>query len=114
MILIASWAREQDQSVEDPQHVRWHDGGPATLNDYHQHKLDTHKIINDGNGTVELHMFTNIVADVSYDASIKAWTVTGRGVIPATLDITDPQAKDAEIQAELYTFPIVYRAVIKR
>jgi hypothetical protein len=76
--------------------------------------LDTHKFIHDGQGPVELHMFPSIVAEVSFDAAAKAWRVSGQGVIPAKLDITDPQAKDDEIQSELYTFPIVYRAVIKR
>lgn len=114
MILIASWARDQDLSVDPPRKVRWADGSPATLDDYHKHTLDTHKWILDGQGPVELHMFPSIVAEVSYDASAKVWTVTGQGVIPTTLGITDPEAKDDEIVAELYTFPIVYRALIKR
>jgi hypothetical protein len=114
LILIASWARDQDFSVEDPRSVRWEDGSPATLNDYHEHLLDTQKVINEGDGDIELHMFPSIVAEVSFDTSVKAWVVTGRGVIPATLDVTDPQAKDDQIIADLSTFPIVYRAVIKR
>jgi hypothetical protein len=59
-------------------------------------------------------MFPSIVADVSYDASLKTWRVAGRGVIPATLDLTDPQAKDDEIISELYMSPMVYRAGIRR
>lgn len=114
MILIASWTKDQDLSVEEPTSVRWEDGSPATLDDYRQHMMDTHKFICESVGRVELHMFPSIVAEVSFDVFAKAWRVSGRGVIPATLDITDPQAKDDEIIAELYTLPIVYRATIKR
>lgn len=114
MILIACWTQDQDPSVEHPKSVRWADGRKATLDDYQRHMLDTHKLIYDGTGLMELHMFPNIVAEVSYDLQAKAWMVSGRGVIPQMLDITDPQAEDDQIIAELYSFPVVYRAIIKR
>jgi hypothetical protein len=114
MTLIARWSRNQDMSIEDPQTVLWLDGTLATIDVYRQHILDTHTGLLAHPDRFEQHIFPNIVAVVSYDKEQGRWVVSGRGVIPATLDLTDPEAADDDIQAELYTYPIVYKAKITR
>jgi hypothetical protein len=114
MALIASWNQDQDFSIEEPVAVRWHDGTVATMDDYHEHRLDTHTFVTPSAQTIEQHMFPSIVAEAGYDQNLGAWRLSGRGVIPNTLDLTDPYAKDDEIIAELFASPIVYRTNIVR
>jgi hypothetical protein len=112
--LIAKWAPNQNPSVEPPNSVRWEDGTPATHDDYLQHMVDTHIIVGDCEDGTEVRMFPGIVADVRYDCSAKTWAVGGAGVTPSGLDLTDPDARDDQIMAALYTLPIVYRSNICR
>jgi hypothetical protein len=114
MVLIALWNHDQNFSIEEPVAVRWYDGTVATIAEYHEHKLDTHTFVTPSAQTVELHMFPSIVAEVAYEKNLGAWRLSGRGVIPSTLSLTDPYAKDDEIIAELFASPIVYRANIVR
>jgi hypothetical protein len=111
--LIAKWRPEQDCSIELPYTVYWSDGSPATSEDYLGHILDTHTVSN-GVGGVDLRMFPNIVANVHYELLTRQWVISGDGVQPAALDITDRSAPDDSILAELATWPIVYRARICR
>jgi hypothetical protein len=114
MTLVASWSIEQDMSTEDPESVQWLDGRPSTAAVYRQHMLDTHTVLFDQSGRLEMHIFPSIVAAVRFDKDKGRWCASGRGVIPKTLDIADPNATDENIQAELYTYPIVYKATIIR
>jgi hypothetical protein len=114
MKLIATWLRDQDISEEDPHSIRWEDGSVATLADYVRHSTDTHMWLGDCNDAQEMHMLPEVVAEVTYDRLAGHWCIGGPGVCPNTLDLSDPNAKDEEIIAELYTFPIVYRARICR
>jgi hypothetical protein len=93
--------------------VRWSDGSPATVDDYLIHVLDTHICMSRSDG-IELHMFPDVIADVRYDDFARTWVIGGIGVTPAALGLTDPNAPDVQIVAELYTYPIVYRARIHR
>jgi hypothetical protein len=111
--LIARWRPEQDCSLDLPHTVYWSDGSPATTEDYLTHLLDTHTLSSDTDG-IKLHMFPDVVADVHYDRTSRAWVVSGVGVKPAVLNISDRSATDDSILAELYTWPIVYRARIHR
>jgi hypothetical protein len=111
--LIAKWMIDQDASIDPPRVVRWADGSPATHIDYLTHMVDTHTCISGING-IELHMFPDVMADVRYDDFARTWVISGVGVTPAALDLTDPNAPDEQIIAELYTYPIVYRARIHR
>lgn len=111
--LIAKWKPEQDCSVELPYTVYWSDGSPATLEDYLDHILDTHTFINKADG-VELRISPNIVADVHYELLARQWVISGDGVQTAVLDISDRDALDDSILAELATWPIVYRVRIHR
>ncbi|WP_433968294.1 hypothetical protein [Tunturiibacter gelidiferens] len=114
MELIAKWNPSQDMSVELPSSVRWADGTCATHNDYLQHMLDTHTFVGDCENGREIRMFPNIVADVRYDHSAQTWAVSGVGVTPSALALTDPDASDDQITAALYALPVVYRSNIRR
>jgi hypothetical protein len=113
MALIAKWPTYEDAIHNLPSVIQWEDGSHATLADYRGHLDDTHTWISHPHG-VELHMFPDIVADVRYDALTGVWGVIGAGVQPASLSLTDLNAADDAIVAELYTFPLVYRARIHR
>lgn len=60
--------------------------------------------------------FSRLLYDalVRYDQIARTWAVSGEGVEPFGLDLTDPRAKDDQIIAELSTYPIVYRTRIHR
>src|SRR6266478_1538277 len=107
-VLIAKWTPGQDFSADRPYTVVWGDGRPATYEDYLAHMVGTHSWLEGSNG-MELYMFSDIVAEVRYDHHVQRWHVSGIGVTPATLDLTDPNAPDDQIVAELYTHPIVYQ-----
>jgi hypothetical protein len=113
MKLIAVWSRDQDISVEDPHTVVWQNGSSATTAYYREHKLDTHEFILTPLGA-EMHISPGIIAIVSYDDVDEEWLLSGRGVLPIGLGLTDPDATDHDITAALYTLTIVYRAHIRR
>jgi len=114
MTLIASWSFDQDMSTENPKTVRWIDGRASTTTVYRQHMLDTHTVLIGQFDQIEMHIFPNIVAAVKFDREKGHWVASGRGVIPTALDLTDSEATNDQIVAELYTYPIVYRAEIIR
>ena len=100
--------------MEEPHFVKWSDGRAATVDDYRRHQLDTHTFRVDGSNLLERHIFPDIVAEVTFDRDAKDWVVRGPGIATVGLELNNPNAKDDEIMAELYTFPIVYRAKILR
>jgi hypothetical protein len=114
MELIASWTMNQDASMEEPCSVKWGDGTVATLDDFRAHQLDTHTFRFDGSNHLERHMFPGIVADVTFDANVHDWVMSGQDVNPAALGLNDPAATDEAILAEIFTFPTVYRHRITR
>lgn len=114
MKLIATWLPDQDTCDDDPHSVRWEDGSVATVADYIEHSVGTNMWFDNSDGSQELHMLPEVVADVTYDRLAGHWSLSGPGVCPNTLNLSDPHAKDDEIIAELFTFPIVYRARIRR
>jgi hypothetical protein len=111
--LIAKWKPEQDCSVELPYTTYWSDGSPATSEDYLEHMLDTHTFSNNAGG-LELRISPAIIADVYFDLVARQWVVSGDDVHPAALNITDRNAPDHFILAELATWLIVYRVRIRR
>ena len=114
MRLIAKWKPELEPAYDEPSSVVWEDGTPATLNDYRTHELDTHSLHATDNGGMECHMFPEIVAEVTFHRDVQDWVVTGPGVATVGLELHDPNAKDEQIIAELYTFPLIFRANIVR
>lgn len=111
--LIARWNLEQDPTIDPPQQVFWGDGRPATLQDYRDHHLDTHELV-DTPGGLELRMYPGIVGDVRFDSYARTWFVVVPGLDPISLDLSDHEASNSEIKAALYQLPIVYRSVIHR
>jgi hypothetical protein len=114
MRLIATWTKDQDVGTELPSSLKWEDGTVATLDDYEKHQLDTHSLHAHDDGGMECHMFGDIVAEVTFDRYAQDWVVTGPDIASVGLELHDPNAKDEQIIAELYTFPLVYRADIIR
>lgn len=114
MRLIATWTSDQNPATEMPRSLKWDNGTPATMDDYRAHSLDTHSLHASGDGGMECHMFPDLVAEVVYDWFANDWVVKGRGVVTAALELHNPNATNEQITAELFTFPIVYRAKIVR
>jgi hypothetical protein len=59
-------------------------------------------------------MFSDIVADVYFENDVQDWVMRGQGVIPAALEVKNPNPPDCEIYAALFSFPTVYKARIIR
>jgi hypothetical protein len=97
-----------------PSSLKWDNGTPASLDDYMKHQLDTHSLHVGDDGGMECHMFPEIVANVTFDADVQDWVMSGRDVNPAALGLNDLAASDREILAEIFTFPTVYRHMIIR
>lgn len=114
LALVSSWTPSQDPTVDPPAFVRWEDGSPGTITDYISHLDDTHKWVVDASEGIQRICYPSLTALVKFDDVAGVWAVSGRGVTPAALDLTDPDAPDDQIIAELYTFPMVYRAQIVR
>ncbi len=114
MALVAKWTPKQDSCHEPPNSVKWEDGTLATQNDYFEHLTDTYRCVADPTGAIEMHIFPGVVADVRFDEVAGGWAVSGPSVISVALGLTDPTASDSQIIAELFTFPVVYRAQIHR
>jgi hypothetical protein len=114
MKLIAKWNRGQEPGIEDPSSVAWEDGCPATLADFRTHDLDTYFLCSNDDSDVERHMLPDVIVDVSFEQNVQDWVMRGQGVIPAGLDVKNPNAPDFDIYAALITFPTVYKARIIR
>jgi hypothetical protein len=59
-------------------------------------------------------MYPGIVAYVCYDGYQRLWFVVPPDGEPLSLDLSEPDATDAEITSALADLPILYRAVIHR
>jgi hypothetical protein len=107
-ILIAQWKLEQDGSIELPHTIYWSDGSQGTTADYFAHLTDTHTFIIHADG-VALYMFPDLAVDVHYELDAQQWMISGPDVEPAALNISDRNAPDDAILAELATWTAVYR-----
>lgn len=114
MRLTATWKPDQDAAMDMPDSLKWEDGTPATVDDFARHQLDTHTLRPGRHGQIEQHFFPDLVAEVVYDRFANDWVVKGPGVITAALELHNPDATDDQITAQLFTFPMVYRAKIVR
>lgn len=109
LVLIAKWNRSGD----GPRSIVWSDGRPATFADLRTHWYNTRMTLPTETGT-EMRFYPGLIADVRFDSGREAWTTDGLGVMPLTLQLTNPRASDRRIQAELAKLPIHYRATIHR
>jgi hypothetical protein len=111
--LVAKWMWSQDSCTEPPASVIWGDGCAATYADYLRHRLDTHELVETESG-LECRIYPDIVGHVRYDAFALCWFVSGDGIETTALDLSDIDATDHEITAELYALPVVYKCHIHR
>lgn len=111
--LVAKWKWNQDPITDPPASVIWVDGCAATYADYLRHCLDTHQLVETESG-LECRIYPDIVGHVRYDCFARCWFVTGEGIETTALDLSDPDATDCEITAELYALPVVYKCHIHR
>ena len=111
--LVARWTSQQDPSLDPPSSVMWGDGRAATYADYLRHRDDTHELVETRSG-IEYRMYPEIIGHVRYDAYSRRWFVTGEGIETTALDLSDPDAKDCELTAELYVLPVVYKCIVHR
>jgi hypothetical protein len=114
MKLIARWNGRNRNMNRLPDEVLWENGRRASLDDYRRHLDCTSRMVDTVPGCMEQHFEPDIVADVRYDHFAGQWAISGDGVEPTGLQLTDPNAPDEQIIAELFTFPVVYRARIHR
>ena len=112
--LIAEWAIDDDPTVDQLKSITWGDGSPATVKDYVAHLDATFTWLDDDLARPKRICYLDVIADVKYDEIAGVWAISGHGVQPASLDLTDPNALDEQIVAELYTFPTVYKPRIHR
>jgi hypothetical protein len=112
--LIAIWAPSQDISLDQPRSIRWADGSKATLDAYIEHSVGTRILREDHPDRIELHMYPDVVGDVTYDVFAGSWVVKDAGLGGFSLEVADPQAKDEELIGALSALPVVYRAQIRR
>jgi hypothetical protein len=111
--LVARWTSDQDPTIDAPHSIFWGDGRGASLQDYIDHQLDTHELVETPGG-LEVRMYPWIIGDVRYDAYARTWFVAVPGQDPVSLDLTDHEASDSEIRTALYQLPMVFRSVIHR
>jgi hypothetical protein len=114
LALIVSWLPNQDPTVDLPKSAKWESGKPASVQTYLEHLDDTHRWIDGSSDGPQLIIYPSIIANVRYDTIAGTWAVSGRGVPYMGLNLTDPNAPDDVIIAELSTYPTVFRAQIKR
>ncbi|HUN85972.1 MAG TPA: hypothetical protein VMU48_16455 [Terracidiphilus sp.] len=112
-VLIARW-RYGQTPYGIPDRVFWDDGSPATLEEYWAHELDTQECIRGAKGGVEVHIYPEIIADLSFDPVIGSWVLGGPGVSPAVLDEPDPEISDEMLLAALCRLPTFYRTRVHR
>ena len=81
--------------------------------DYEAHLDDSHYFVIDRD-YLEQRFMLGAVADVSYDNTAGDWVSRVEGTETKALNLSDQNAKDEEIIANLYCESLVYKAVIHR
>jgi len=59
-------------------------------------------------------MYPDTVGHVRFDAYSRRWFVSGESIETTALDLSNPDATDYEITAELHTLPVVYKTIVHR
>jgi hypothetical protein len=59
-------------------------------------------------------MYPEIIGHARYDAYSRRWFVSGEDIGTIALDLSNPDASDYEITAELHTLPVVYKTIVHR
>ncbi len=114
MKLTATWKVGRDPSVDTPDSIKWEDGRWGTVTELHAHNRDTYLLTHPDDGTTQMVIYPEIVAEVSYCDFGCCWGLKGDGVGTAALSLRDPNATDQQIYSALYALPMKYRVNIKR
>ena len=114
--LIARWNNWHPEAAGagPPDSVRWSDGTTATVADYRRHMDDTHRSVVVSPKCLEKHYYPGLIANVQFDAKGRHWAVSGKGIEPTALCLSDPFATDEQIAAEMFTLPLVYKHHVVR
>src|ERR1039457_2623466 len=95
--------------AEEP---KWEDGSPATLEDYYRNQLATQSAHPTEKGLATV-LCPDVVAITRFDVAKGHWVLyTDRGSMD--LDETDPNASDADLEAQLATYPVIYQSTFDR
>ena len=98
MRLFAKWACGEDPSEVNPYLIKWEDGSIGTLEDYAEHYADHQTMLLDSaTNEITLILFTDEVADVRFDYYVQRWIYTTPGKEEFTLDLSDHDASDDDI-----------------
>ena len=111
--LFAKWKPGQDPICDDPAEIRWHDGKPASLDDYVRNLDETQEITIINDQMVHI-IFIGLVADVRFDREISRWVCEAPDQRRIIMELSDHNLPDHQIVAELHQYPLVYKAVIHR
>ena len=111
--LVARWSRGRDLVEDLPDFIHWNDGTLGTIDDYTRNLTNTHTLDHEQHGWV-MRFFPEIVAKVWFDFAGKTWVVGGEGIPTESLELSNPNASDEQIRANLYALPTKYKAAITR
>jgi hypothetical protein len=112
MRLLVFWGAEEEADFQTPKEVKWEDGSPATLEDYYRNQLATQSAHPTEKGVVTV-LCPDVVAMTRFDVTRGHWVLsTGRGSMD--LEISDPNASDADLDAHLAMYPVIYRSTFDR
>ena len=114
MKLIAVWKPGRSPVLHDPCSVRWEDGSDATLDDLNRNIECTRYFHFKRNGVTVLHIIPDIVADLHWDPWGGHWSLTGTGIEPVGLWISDPAATDSQLKSALMYLPITFKVIVHR
>jgi len=112
-ILTARWSRGRDLVEDLPDFIHWNDGTSGTIGDYTRNLTNTHTLDHEQHGWV-MRFFPEIIAKVWFDVAARTWVVSGEGIQTESLQLSDPNASDEMIRADLYALETLYRAEIIR
>lgn len=112
MRLLVYWGREEEADFQTPKEVKWEDGSPATFEDYYKNQLATQSVHPTEKGLVTV-LCPDVVACTRFDVAKGRWVLhTERGHMD--LDISDPSTSDADLDAHLATYPVIYQSTFDR
>jgi hypothetical protein len=113
-VLIAIWPSGRTPGLEPPWRILWEDRSPATLEDYRLHEGDTSVDRSTKEGTTIRSLYPDLVAHLHWDTWGCHWSLTGDGLEPLALWITDPSASNEQLRLAVSSLPIEYRVIIHR
>ena len=112
MRLLVYWGNTEEADFQTPKEVKWEDVSPATVEDYYKNQLATQSVHPTEKGLATV-LCPDVVATTRFDAAKGHWVLyTDRGAMD--LDETDPNASDADLDAQLATYPVIYKSTFDR